>query len=469
MLPRRTRRLIDAAVAAVIFIAVAAVATVLWLGSDARATSDDIAAPGSAPQTPAPASSVPASLHQVWMLPTDPRYGAVVSPYGSVVTANDHAVVGHDAATGRQLWSYTRSNRDLCAIGSGDTTADGLSTWSGVHGVMTLFAKNGYCSQVTLLNPATGERLYQRTSPNQDPGQLFFGSPYVGWMGSDYLELWRHDLVATIRYGNQPNPVNANGPHLGCIFSDAAVTTDQLATIEHCGGTTNLVLNWPTPSDAPGNDKGWDANHSTPKATIDLRSHEAVIVGITADRVAVLVSQPSPAIVVYDASGDEASRKPVDISPAEITQTAAAGITPSVVYQTRRYTLVGHHLVAFSSQSVNVPAPPPTTTVAPQSGADVTAGVGSSTASGPPTPTTVSVANPVLDWVGPDAVGLPTRVGDSIVVPTAAGLAMRAVINGDVTRVIPIQRGGYTGRVDVTSVGNVLVETRGAAVVGLAG
>src|SRR5699024_4802207 len=136
--------------------------------------------------------------------------GSVASPYGSVVTADKHTVTGHLASDGSTLWSYSRSNHPLCAIGSGDTTTDPLTEWTGVHGIMTVFAKNGYCSQVTLLNPSTGARLYQRTSPTHKPGELFFGAPYVGFMSSNYLELWRHDLVATIRYGDQAQPVDVN-------------------------------------------------------------------------------------------------------------------------------------------------------------------------------------------------------------------------------------------------------------------
>lgn len=468
-LPRRTRRLVDAAVAAAIALVVLVAAVTLWLVSDVRATSSVTASPDESPAVPVPATSVPGAVHQVWQLTTDPHLGAAVSPYGAVITATGHGVIGHDAATGARLWSYTRANRVLCAVTSGDTVADGLSAWTGVHGIMTLFAKNGYCSQVTLLDPSTGARLYQRTSPNQDPGQPFFGAPYVGWLGSDYLELWRHDLVATIRYGNQPNPVNSNGPHLGCTFSDAAVTTDQLATIEHCAGVTHLVMNWPTPSDAPKNSNGWDANHSTPKATIDLASKDAVIVGITTDRVAVLLDQPSPAVVVYDTSGKQTSRTPVDVPAPDIAATAAAGITPSVTYQTRRYTLVGHALFSFSSETVNVPAPPPTTTTAPQSGGDVAAGGGASTAvGGTPVPETVTVANPVMDWVTHDAIGLPTRIGSTMLIPTADGLRTRPVTGNTAGALIPVDRHGFTGRVDVAAVGAMLIETRGAAVVALA-
>jgi hypothetical protein len=485
IVPRRRRRRIDAAVAAVIVIGLAVAALVIWHGSDLRATTLNTAPPGAAPATPTPMTAVPETLTRRWTLATDPEYGSVASPYGTVITADTHSVIAHDAVTGDEVWRYTRAGRRLCAIGSGDTTTDRLDTWSGVHGIMTLYAKNGYCSQVTDFDPSTGTRLYQRTSPNQEPGQLFFGKPYVGWTGSDYLELWRHDLVATIRYGNQPNPVDANGPHLGCTFSDVAVTTDQLATIEHCGDTTHLVLNWPTPSDAPDKgDKGWDANHSTPKATITLPGKNAVIVGVTADRVAVLVAAPSPTLAVYDSRGTQTASKPVDVAADEIEATAKAGLTPAVRYDGRRYTLVGHHLLAVSPQTVTVEVPVTSTattasTPVPTGGTGGTGGTGATGAGGAPassvgrTSTTTRSTrkdeqNPRLDWTADDALGLPAQVDAEVLVPTPGGLEAHNAVSGKVTRTIPVDRGGYTGRVDATTVGNIIVEARGKKVVGLA-
>lgn len=457
-LPRRTRRLLDAAVAAVIALAVVAVAAALWAGSDARATTLIVTPEHLVPEPPEPATAVPSALVERWRVGTDPRYGALATPYGTVVTTDQHTVRGFDAATGATLWQYGRENLSLCAIGSGDTTAADLAAWTGIHGVMTLFAKNGYCSQVTLLDPATGERLYQRTSPGSDPGALFFGPPYVGWLGADYLELWRHDLVVTIRYGNQPNPVNASGPHTGCTFSDAAVTKEQLATIEHCDGVTNLVLTWPTPGDAPG-DKGWDTNHSQPKATVPLAGDAAVIVGITADRVAVLVADPSPAIVVYDSAGVETSRTPVDITGAEITRTAAAGLTPSIMYDDVRYTLVGSHLIAMSERQISVPAP------VDETADGETTDSANTSASPTMEPATVAVDDPVLDWVAAGALGLPADIDGSILIPVAAGL--QVWVDGAAGDTIPVQRDGYSDRVDVTAVGEVLIEVRGDTVVAL--
>src|SRR6478752_4942781 len=99
--PARRRR-IDRIVAGVIALAVLALATVVYLTSDVRATTD-----ATGPEVPAPsaAASVPTSLTEKWSVATDPAIGAVASPYGVVVTAQGTAAVAFDAVTGERRWS----------------------------------------------------------------------------------------------------------------------------------------------------------------------------------------------------------------------------------------------------------------------------------------------------------------------------------------------------------------------------
>ena len=133
------------------------------------------------------------------------------------------------------------------------------------------------------------------------------------------IELWRDDLVRTIQYGDLPNPPKPNATHTGCTFTDMALADDQFATVEHCpdqGPNARVVINWATPDSAPDKPDGQDVFKHDARADIDTGSPAARIVGITADRVAVLVSAPEPAVVVYDATGSETSRTPVDV-PAE--------------------------------------------------------------------------------------------------------------------------------------------------------
>lgn len=440
--------------------AVAVVMSVVYLGSDARATSLVTADAGAVPPVPEAADAVPGALAQVWELPTDPRYGAVSTPYGTVVTTQPHGVAGYSASDAAPLWTYERRNAQLCAVGSGDTVADPLESWTGVHGVMTVFAKNGYCSGVTVHDPSTGERLFVRTSPNQHPGTVFFGSPYVGFVGSDYLELWRHDLVATIRYGNQPNPVKAHGPRLGCQIQDAAVTKDQLATIERCSADgvprTVLVMNWPTPGDAPGaDDAGWDTTISSPKAEISLPSSDAIIVGVTAERVAVMVADPEPTLLTYDAHGELVGEQPVEVAAADIRTTASSGITPVLVSGKYRFSLVGSTVVVTTWESVSV------TEAAP------TADGGDDDEDATASQEERVIDSPLMIWVAPHALGLPALVSTSVLVPVRDGLAVHAAVDGVVLSTIPVPRPEDPERVDVSMVGNTVVEIRGDHVVGL--
>ncbi len=494
------RRRIDRIVAAAIAVLVILAAVVVYLRSDARATSSQTGSAVPAPESP---SALPSALTQSWSLATDPELGAVASPYGVVVTADATSVTGHDAVTGEARWSYGRSNAPLCAVGSGDTDASGVTKRGKVRGIMVVSEINDFCSQVMLLDPDTGERHRYRTSPNQPAGGLAFGGPYAAWMGPSLVELWRDDLVRTIQYGDQPNPPKPTNPQPDCAFTDIGLSDEQFATVEHCpdvGPNAQVVINWATPDSAPDKPDGQDVFKHDPRARIDTGSPAARIVGVTADRVAVLVAAPLPAVVVYDAAGQETSRTPVDVPAEQIVaaddpDTPEVRITPSVRNGDARYSLVGDHLIAVASEQIDAPAPTTATTGSTTSSSfdvrnvqpptvGVLAGTSTSGSVGLPTattgsaattpaqPETVQVRDPRLSWVAPDVLGLPGVVGDQVLLPVRGGLTSVAASNGNpgiVPTVIPVDRAGYEGRVDVTAVGSMVVEVRGGTVVGLSG
>ena len=474
------RKRIDRTVAAVIAVVVVAVAVVIYLNSDIRATAS---VTGPATESPATADVVPSTVTPAWTLPTDPTLGAVASPYGVVVTTDATTVTGHDAVTGEVRWSYGRSNAPLCAVGSGDTDASGVTTRGKVRGVMAVSEINGFCSQVMLLDPDTGERHYYRTSPNQQGGSLAFGGPYAAWLGPTLLELWRDDLVRTIQYGDLPSPPKPNATHLGCTFTDIALADEQFATVEHCADTSpnaQVVINWATPDSAPDKPDGQDVFKHDPRATIDTGAPAARIVGITADRVAVLVSAPEPAVVVYDATGAETSRTPVDV-PADaivaadqLTPSGGTAPTPNVRDGAARYSLIGDRLLAVTSQTAQVTAPPSTATSDITDAVPPTVGLlagqtATSTAAAPPE--TIQVKDLSVQWTKDGALGLPALIGEQVLLPVDGGLQVFSAQNGNpgiVPTTIPVDRGGYSGRVDAAAVGLMIIETRGADVIGLA-
>jgi hypothetical protein len=418
----RKRR--DRLIAAAIAIVVLATGVVVYLTSDARATSLVVAPDSSAPAAMVAAPDV---LQQIWQTDTDQRWPAVASPYGTVVTADGHTVYGSNPLTGEVRWSYTRDNLDMCVMGSGDTDAPGIELGGAVRGVLVGYIKSGRCSELTLLDPVTGERRDQRTGFTGADSALVFGGPYGGLVSDDLVELWRYDLVRTIQYGNQPEPTKPNTKHLGCTFADIAVTSVQFGTIEHCDGLPNaqLVLNYADPgATADARTKNWDALNYDPRATVDLGSASARLLAVSQDAALVLVASPTPALVTYTDAGVETSRIPVTIDPAQIAAADADRVTPVRMNGATRYVLVGDTLFAVSDGLV-------------------------------------------VNWTMPAALGLPAAVGAELLVPVADGVAVVNASDGATGRVIPVDRAGYTGRVDVNTVGSTVVESRGASVVAL--
>ncbi len=429
MMPVSRRRRFDLAAALALTVLVAVFATVVYLKSDARATT---LTTGPAESAPAVMTEAPADLATAWTLTTDAGFPGIASPYGTVVTAEGHDVVGHDAVTGAERWRYGRSNLALCALGSGDTRAETLTASGAVRGILTAYSKGDTCSEITLLNPITGERTDQRTGFTGRDSTLVFGGPYGGLVSADLAELWRYDLVRTIQYGDQPEPTKPNTKHLGCTFDDLAIATQQFATIEHCpdseaGADAQLVLNYVDPgSTTDGKSKSWDALNFDPRATVDLQTTDARVLSVTAEKAAVLVATPVPAVVVYDATGAELSRTPVPVTAADITTSEdTRRVTPVTITTDTRYVRVGSVLLAVDNDDLSV------------------------------------------RWTLDDVLGLPAPVGDDLLVPVDDGLAVVSRSAGTVSSTLPVDRAGYTGVVDVRTVGNTVVEARGTTVVGL--
>ena len=273
-----------------------------------------------------------------------------------------------------------------------------------------------------LLDPDTGDRHYYRTSPNQAGGSLAFGGPYAAWLGPSLLELWRDDLVRTIQYGDLPAPPKPNATHTGCSFTDIALADQQFATVEHCaeqGPNARMVINWATPDSAPDKPSDQDVFKHDPRADIDTGAPAARIVGITADRVAVLVSAPEPAVVVYDSTGAETSRTPVDI-PAEsivaadqLTPTGGTSPTPSV-RDGAMPVLVDRRPAARRRQPDSLGGRPADRT--PRPPRHCSSRPPSACWPAPrrrlPTPETVQVKDLAVPWTKDGALGLPAVVGD---------------------------------------------------------
>ena len=482
----RRRRLLDRSLAAALAVVVAAVGYLVYRSSDIRNTNLVTSSPGSAPSgawsaaaVPSPTSAVPVTLTQKWSAATNPTLGAVASASGVVVTTDVHTISAHDALSGVVRWTYSRSNRTLCAVGAGDVGPADMASTSIVPGITTVYDENGFCSQVMTFDPVDGSRGKVRTSPNQPGGSLVFGGSYAGWLGPTRLEVWRFDLVRTIQYGEQINPPKPGQSRLGCTFTDMALATNQFATVEHCpaeGRDARVVLNFDDPGSVANHPSGWDTFQHSPRVDIDTGAVAARIVGVTADRVAVLVSGPAPAVVVYDAAGKQTSRTPVDIPTADIEAaddvSKPATVTPAVQTGDERFSLVGSHVLAISTPTIQAVAPATSFSSSPTTGAASSSGSITGALGGAKTTDIVDLK---LDWVAGDSLGLPAMIGTTVLLPTAKGLSTFDVATGPLSLdpaaspTIAVNRGGYSGRVDVSAVGPMIIEHRGSTVVALTG
>ncbi|MGY1835123.1 PQQ-binding-like beta-propeller repeat protein [Blastococcus sp. SYSU DS0510] len=125
-------------------LALVVVATLLWRGSDAAATSSTTAAPADVPPgTPAGAVSLG------WSAASEPLPGDVVAE-GRVLVGSPHGVRALDPVTGAEAWHYTRDNARLCGL----TVTDGVA--------VAVFRTEDRCDEAVALDAGTGVRAWTR-------------------------------------------------------------------------------------------------------------------------------------------------------------------------------------------------------------------------------------------------------------------------------------------------------------------
>lgn len=398
-----------AAVALVVVILAGAV--VLWATSPEVATVDT---PDAAPiAAPTPAGDVPTGFGEAWRAASAATQAPVVAG-PAVVTGDGSTVEGHDAENGNVAWSYRRDLR-LCAVAAAfPGTDDGNG-----HALALYESRTGWCSELTALHPASGQRA-DASNPDMQPGvQMLANGSYVTATGGNYLEVWRSDLVRTLEYGNVPTPVQpGKQPRPDCSYGSTAVAADRIGVIERCPEAPTDRLTVLTP-DGP---KGAD----TPEVpfSIELPAAGAVLVAMTDDRAAVALPNPAR-IVVYDKAGLPISQTPVDVPDAALT-TAPAGAPAAVSSDAAKfYWWAGGTTVALDA----------------------------------------TLLTPV--WTLPNTLGPPVTYGTGLLAPVQAGLAYLDPARGTTIRTLPVQRAEPTAPVRLAAAGEILLEQRAGEVVAL--
>lgn len=448
----RRRRRRDAAIAAVLGLLVLATAFVVHRTSTAhRAELDE----GGSQALPTTSTRAPRALAPAWSATTDPTVGAAVSPAGVVALAANGGVRAVDVRTGEERWSYRRPDRGLCALSTADRDNrrydvrgrflrqgfDDTET-DAVRGILVGFGGAGACQEFATFDPVTGGRVYSRTAAGATTGEVVQGGAYAGWATPSLVQLWRWDLVRTIEYGDQQDPTDPGGSVTGCRLGDALSAASRLAVVQHCDGgdgtgDAQIVVNH---ADPRSQDKTWNVFVHPPIATIETGSPDAVLVGLTDDRVAAVVGAGAPQLVVWDFAGRVRQRTAIPVDAAALAS-AGSGVLPRRTGEGLTTTWIDGTLVATRTESVR--EAPAATTAPSMTGA-------SRTTSAPTSPGLVDQDTVTLAWTAPSR-GLGAIVGSEVLLGDPRSGAITAVdaASGDRLREYPAIPGG-SGRTDLT-------------------
>lgn len=215
---RRTRRdLLVAAVIAVVMILVASI--VLLTGSAAR--SDFGAADAEQPEY-SPAGEAPTMSRFLWSHESAGS-GAPLTTKGNLVTVDpDGQLIGRDAGSGEEKWSYTHKG-SLCAAAYYSDSL--VAAFDGADG----------CSDVTAIGTTAQEYTSTRQSAFPDTMQLDGTWKHMLALSPQRLEIWRDDLVRTIEYGAVDAPQEPDAqPRSDCSLATADLTDARFAVTERC-------------------------------------------------------------------------------------------------------------------------------------------------------------------------------------------------------------------------------------------
>lgn len=413
-------------VAAAITVLVLLVVAGTWFFSDSRSTSHETAGPGEAIAPSDADAPVPESLDEIWRAESEPSdTGEPITVEGAAIVRDGNRVTGVDTADGSEVWSYSR-DRELCGM---------TANWSRV---VTVYQGPKGCGDATSLDAATGEYQDTRSALADEDVQLFRSLDSVGLLGTDRVELWRSDLVRTVEVGHVEAPVNSEAQPLdGCRFTSAQARKDLLAVMADCGredGKHTVSLQKAVPDEA-----------NEPEVT-----HEFTV---PADAELVGIAQEAAVIYVHgsgtraeDDEDYEGSRfqvlhtdggfnqYPADPSPvmaARADDSTDAATTDGSLFVPETGDLP-HNMTWFDGERL--------------------IGFG-------PTDLDQRFSVPAL--------GTGAAMGDRLLAPVEDGIAVVDWSDGNVERVIPVDRGDYTGPVHLRVQGAVVVEQRGGTMVAL--
>ncbi|WP_375503647.1 PQQ-binding-like beta-propeller repeat protein [uncultured Jatrophihabitans sp.] len=238
---QRKPRIVYAAAITVAVAVLAALVAVAYSRGEANNTTLRTAARAPAPVRPE--ATTPAPQRQ-WTSSDTAALGVPIAG-GIVVTYSSHTMRGRDALTGHVRWSYTRSDRSMCAA----IQAGGVA--------VALYRLSGNCDELTALDAQTGQRRWTRTL--DEDGVPFIGTARYQVLGQELMFVSDTAIYAISASGNQYAGNDTGGVdywvfnHPGCTISNAVLGQSgalisqtcrgqRCAGLTHCRNGSQLLL-----------------------------------------------------------------------------------------------------------------------------------------------------------------------------------------------------------------------------------
>ncbi|MDT7729510.1 MAG: hypothetical protein QOI21_6086 [Actinomycetota bacterium] len=397
----------DKVLAAVITVAFLLAASLVWATSDTRATTSDVAVAG--PDVPPAPDVVPGSLAEIWQAPSASA-PVPVTGANTVVSADGGEVAGRDPITGAIRWRYAR-DLQLCTVAAAWSKVNAVYRHEGVDGLSG-------CSEVTQLDPATGRRTAQRNGDAELGTRLVSDGSHVTTTGKKLLNSWRDDLVKSMEYGEVRTLVKPNvQPRTGCTFGTVAAAAGNVGVIERCPGD-------PADRLTVYKSSGGEADEPKPVFSSVLAGRSAKVVAMSGESTAVALPEQK-LLVIYGIDGTQRAAYPLDLPAADLAQDPPGGVETTSATASAVYWFTGSKTLALSIEDL--------------------------------TP----------KWTLDSAAGPGITFANQLVVPIKGGLAVLNEADGSTIRTIGVDRRGYSGPVQLGTIGPVLLEQRGDTLVAL--
>lgn len=338
---------------------------------------------------------------------------------------------------GDVVWSYARTDSPLCTA---------MHAW---QTVTLVFQTERGCGDVITLEAATGEYSTTRSSNTSDAVLPVWSNDRVGIITDDRVELWRSDMVRTVEYGAVENPQEAESqPHADehCTMQSALTRKEFLAVAEECNGETWLRLQQTTPEDS-----------RVPELSAEVPLAEGSrVVAIGQTHAVVYSPTPTPQLITYNEEGVQTAQR--NVEPAAFSD--ALGDASGAVFA-RDVSHEASDSAATSEQETEANVNAEGVGLAQPIVADLPHRI--TWFDGHRlylfTPETMEV-----DEVLEDAIGTGIAVNNTLYYPTRSGINVADWSTGQVLQSLPVDREGYSGRVNLAQANGNIIESRGSTV-----